>query len=197
MTDATPSDQTSVLVRIPTPLRRLTGGRGEVTVDGRNVQDILDALERQFPGVKERLYDEAGQLRRFVNIYVNDEDIRFAQGLETALKKGDELSIVPAIAGGAWGVGASEDVLSVPHGPPHHIIGPGRGGIANPKAVLLGNSSDDAAHDAGGAHWLLLRPMGQVNEAREAGASPTEKRSFSGIPSPHEPPHQMESSWPA
>lgn len=92
---------TSILVRIPTPLRRLTGGQGEVTAEGRTVQELLDTLERQFPGVKERLYDEAGQLRRFVNIYINDEDIRFAQGLETTLKKGDEVSIVPAIAGGA------------------------------------------------------------------------------------------------
>jgi molybdopterin synthase sulfur carrier subunit len=112
-------------------LRRLTGGQGEVTAAGRTVQELLEALERQFPGVKERLYDEAGQLRRFVNIYINDEDIRFAQGLETTLKKGDEVSIVPAIAGGARGVegtclpaGRSEDALSVPHGPPHQIVDP-------------------------------------------------------------------------
>jgi molybdopterin synthase sulfur carrier subunit len=118
--DATPSHQTSVLVRIPTPLRRLTGGRGEVTAEGRTVQDILDALERQFPGVKERLYDEAGQLRRFVNIYVNDEDIRFAQGLETTVKKGDELSIVPAIAGGeSSDVGARAEAANRPPMPPH------------------------------------------------------------------------------
>jgi len=118
---STPSSDTSILVRIPTPLRRLTGGQGEVTAEGRTVQELLEALERRFPGVKERLYDEGGQLRRFVNIYINDEDIRFAQGLETALKKGDEVSIVPAIAGGARGVGASEDDLSLPHGPPHQI----------------------------------------------------------------------------
>jgi len=133
---STPSNQASILVRIPTPLRRLTGGQGEVTAEGRTVQELLETLERQFPGVKERLYDEAGQLRRFVNIYINDEDIRFAQGLETALKKGDEVSIVPAIAGGARGVGASptekqsfsgispEDALSAPHGPPHQIVDP-------------------------------------------------------------------------
>jgi sulfur-carrier protein len=129
----TPSSQTSILVRIPTPLRRLTGGQGEVTAEGRTVQEVLEALERQFPGVKERLYDETGQLRRFVNIYVNDEDIRFAQGVETGLKKGDELSIVPAIAGGAEG----------------------SGGIANPKAALLGNVPDDGATPHGPLHQIV------------------------------------------
>jgi sulfur-carrier protein len=124
VTGAAPSSHTSILVRIPTPLRRLTGGHGEVTVEGHSVKDVLDSLERQFPGVKERLYDETGQLRRFVNIYVNDEDIRFAQGLETALKKGDELSIVPAIAGGALDVGAragdsSSDLPAGRQVPPH------------------------------------------------------------------------------
>jgi sulfur-carrier protein len=89
-----------ILVRIPTPLRRLTGGHGEVTTEGTTVQHLLDNLERDYPGIKERLCDEQGQLRRFVNIYLNDEDIRFAQGAETRLKEGDEVSIVPAIAGG-------------------------------------------------------------------------------------------------
>ena len=132
MTDAS-AQRTAVLVRIPTPLRRLTGGQGEVTVDGRSVQELLDALERRFPGMRERLYDETGQLRRFVNIYINDEDIRFAQGVDTPVKAGDEVSIVPAIAGGssvsrpmgkyngARGVGASEDDLLLPHGPPHQM----------------------------------------------------------------------------
>jgi molybdopterin synthase sulfur carrier subunit len=133
VTEATPSNQTSILVRIPTPLRRLTGGQGEVTAEGRTVQELLDALERQFPGVKERLYDENGQLRRFVNIYINDEDIRFAQGLETALKKGDELSIVPAIAGG-------EEPPITDTRPLGNQGGPGRGGIGA------------SAQSVGGAH---------------------------------------------
>jgi molybdopterin synthase sulfur carrier subunit len=141
----TPSSQTSILVRIPTPLRRLTGGQGEVTAEGRTVQELLDALERQFPGVKERLYDESGQLRRFVNIYVNDEDIRFAQGLETGLKKGDELSIVPAIAGGD----GSTLTIGWPLDPQG---GSGRGGSANPKTTMLGNFYNDAAPKAGGPH---------------------------------------------
>ncbi|HET6370191.1 MAG TPA: ubiquitin-like small modifier protein 1 [Nitrospiria bacterium] len=89
-----------VTVRIPTPLRKLTEGQGEIKADGKSVQDLIDALERQYPGLRERLYDEQGELRRFVNIYVNEEDIRFMQGKETLLKEGDIVSIVPAIAGG-------------------------------------------------------------------------------------------------
>ena len=109
-----------ILVRIPTPLRRLTGGEGEVTVDVASVKQLLDALEERFPGMKERLCDEQGQLRRFVNIYINDEDIRFAQGADTALKEGDEVSIVPAIAGGeSFDVGARAETINRPPMPPH------------------------------------------------------------------------------
>jgi sulfur-carrier protein len=87
-------------VRIPSPLRSLTGGKGEVDGMGANIHDLIENLERGFPGLKARLYDDAGNLRRFVNIYVNDEDIRFLKGKDTSLKEGDEISIVPAIAGG-------------------------------------------------------------------------------------------------
>ena len=90
----------SVTVRIPTPLRKLTGGADEVSVDGATVGDVIEALEAAHPGLKERLCDDAGEIRRFVNVYVNDEDVRFLEGRATALKDGDELSIVPAIAGG-------------------------------------------------------------------------------------------------
>jgi len=90
----------SVTVRIPTPLRKLTGGADEVSIDGANVGDIINNLEAAHPGLKERLCDEAGEIRRFVNVYVNDEDVRFLDGRATALKDGDEMSIVPAIAGG-------------------------------------------------------------------------------------------------
>ena len=89
-----------VTVRIPTPLRRVTKGSDRVEVDCSNLIECIEALEREFPGMKERLYDEKGELRRFVNVYVNGEDVRFLQGLETALKPGDEVSIVPAVAGG-------------------------------------------------------------------------------------------------
>ncbi|MDQ6982011.1 MAG: ubiquitin-like small modifier protein 1 [Mariprofundus sp.] len=90
----------SVSVRIPTPLRKLTGGADEVSIEGANVGEIIDNLEAAHPGLKERLCDEAGEIRRFVNVYVNDEDVRFLEGRATALKDGDEVSIVPAIAGG-------------------------------------------------------------------------------------------------
>ncbi|GIW41211.1 MAG: MoaD family protein [Candidatus Binatia bacterium] len=90
----------AVRVRIPTPLRRFTGGSEEVGVQGTTVADVVEDLERQFPGIKERLCDEQGRVRRFVNIYVNGDDIRFLGNLETPVKDGDELSIVPAIAGG-------------------------------------------------------------------------------------------------
>ena len=89
-----------VLVRIPTPLRRITNGAGEVYAKGKDVVELIGDLERQFPGLQERLVEESGELRRFINIYVNQEDIRFLSGKTTALKDGDEVSIVPAIAGG-------------------------------------------------------------------------------------------------
>ena len=89
-----------VLVRIPTPLRSLTGGHAEVQAKPGTVNDLVDDLARQFPGLKERLVDDHGAIRRFVNLYVNEEDIRFLQGAATALKDGDQVSIVPAIAGG-------------------------------------------------------------------------------------------------
>ena len=91
----------AVTVRIPTPLQRLTNGKGEVACNGTTVTELLDDLERQFPGIKERICDEQGKLRRFVNIFVNEEDIRFLQGDQTAVKDGDEVSIIPAIAGGS------------------------------------------------------------------------------------------------
>ena len=90
----------AVLVRIPTPLRSLTKGQAEVQVAADNVADLINDLEKQFPGIKERLVDEGGEVRRFINFYINEEDVRFLQGSKTALKVGDQVSIVPAIAGG-------------------------------------------------------------------------------------------------
>jgi molybdopterin synthase sulfur carrier subunit len=90
----------AVLVRIPTPLRALTKGNAEVQATGQTVTDLVDDLERQFPGIRERLLDEAGELRRFINVYVNEEDIRFLEGKKTTLKERDQVSILPAIAGG-------------------------------------------------------------------------------------------------
>ncbi len=91
----------SVTVRIPTPLRKLTGGADEVQVEAATIAEMIDQLEAAHAGLKARLCDENGEIRRFVNVYVNDEDVRFLDGSETKLKDGDEVSIVPAIAGGS------------------------------------------------------------------------------------------------
>ncbi len=91
----------SVTVRIPTPLQKLTQGKSEVAVEGKTVKEILANLDRAYAGFRDRLYDEKGELRRFINLYVSDEDVRFLQGENTPVKDGQDLSIVPAIAGGA------------------------------------------------------------------------------------------------
>ena len=90
----------SVIVRIPTPLRKLTQNKPEVEVNGNNIELLIDDLDANYPGIKERIYDESDSIRRFVNIYLNDEDIRFLEGKSTAVNDGDEVSIIPAIAGG-------------------------------------------------------------------------------------------------
>ena len=87
-------------VRIPTPLRKLTNNEELVEVNATNIGAAIDELQARFPGIAERLIDEKGEVRRFVNVYVNEEDIRFLQNRETPLKDGDEISIIPAIAGG-------------------------------------------------------------------------------------------------
>ncbi len=92
-----------ITVRIPTPLRPMTGGKGEVEGAGGSVSELIEHLNSAHPGLKDRICDEQGEVRRFINIYVNEEDIRFLTGKETPLKDGDEVSIVPAIAGGAHG----------------------------------------------------------------------------------------------
>ncbi len=89
-----------IKVLVPTPLRRLTGGERELAAVGTTVGEVLDDLEKRYAGLKDRIFDAQGELRRFVNIYLNEEDIRFSQGLGTPTAAGDVLSIVPAIAGG-------------------------------------------------------------------------------------------------
>ena len=91
----------AIKVRIPTPLQRLTKNQEEVSLEGATVQELVVNLEKSFPGIRERICDEKGKLRRFVNVYVNEEDIRFLKGEQTPLKDGDEVSIIPAIAGGS------------------------------------------------------------------------------------------------
>lgn len=89
-----------VKVLIPTPLQRFTNNQATLDCQGSNVAELLQSLEQSCPGIKSSLCDDKGQLRRFVNFYVNSEDIRFLEGTETPLKEGDEVSIVPAVAGG-------------------------------------------------------------------------------------------------
>ena len=91
----------AVKVRVPTPLMKLTDNQSEVMAEGATISEILNNLESQFAGIKERICDEKGAPRRFINIYLNEEDIRFLEGESTAVKDGDEISIIPAIAGGA------------------------------------------------------------------------------------------------
>jgi len=90
----------SVTVRVPTQLRTLTNGAGEVTVEGSSVGEVLKALDVSYPGFAGRLFDDAGKLRRFVNVFLADEDVRFLQGLDTPVPEGQTLSIIPAVAGG-------------------------------------------------------------------------------------------------
>ena len=90
----------TIKMRIPTPLRHFTRGEGILNLTAASVSECIDKMEAQFPGVKERLFDESGELRLSINIYVNSEDIRYLQGLDTSIKDGDEVSIVPSIAGG-------------------------------------------------------------------------------------------------
>jgi molybdopterin synthase sulfur carrier subunit len=92
-----------IQVRIPTPLRKFTGGAESVAASGATVAAIVQDIDTRHPGLKERICDEAGKVRRFVNLYVNGEDIRFLSSLDTPVKEGDEISIVPAIAGGTTG----------------------------------------------------------------------------------------------
>jgi molybdopterin synthase sulfur carrier subunit len=94
-------EEMEVHVRIPTPLKKLAGERDVINAHGKTVGEVLQWLTETYPGLKERLRDEQGEVRRFINIYVNDEDIRFIRNLETPLKEGDQISIIPAIAGGS------------------------------------------------------------------------------------------------
>lgn len=94
------STSSQITVLIPTPLRRYTGGESRVQIAGSDVAAALDALEAQYPGIGERLREDSGQIRRFVNVFVNGKNVRDAAGIDTALSPGDELGIIPAMAGG-------------------------------------------------------------------------------------------------
>ncbi|MDN5854317.1 MAG: MoaD/ThiS family protein [Actinomycetia bacterium] len=90
----------SVTVRIPTILRTYTGGESQVSADGDNLSAVIDSLDGNYPGIKSRVIDEQGALRRFVNVYVGNDDVRFAEGLATATPDGTQISVIPAVAGG-------------------------------------------------------------------------------------------------
>ena len=90
----------SVSVRVPTILRPYTQGASEVSVEGSTLTEVLDSLDTDYPGIKARVLDESGQLRRFVNVYVGNDDVRFAEGLQTTIAEGGQVSIIPAVAGG-------------------------------------------------------------------------------------------------
>ena len=92
----------AVLVLIPTALQRFTKQQGEVHVEGVTVHDVLDNLVRHFPGLGAQLCDDRGAVRKFINLYLNNEDIRFLHGAQTAVQDGDEIAIIPAVAGGQW-----------------------------------------------------------------------------------------------
>ncbi|MEE8483912.1 MAG: ubiquitin-like small modifier protein 1 [Nitrospinota bacterium] len=93
-----------VKVRVPTPLQKLTGDKSEVSAEGKTIKEVIDNMEDNFPGIKERLYSEEGELRKFINIYINEEDIRFLQSDDTEVNDNDVISIIPAIAGGMDGI---------------------------------------------------------------------------------------------
>jgi len=90
----------AVQVKIPTPLRKFTDGSEVVQVEASNIREVLDQLETNHPGIKSKLCDDSGNVRRFINVYANEEDIRFLDKMDTAVNDGDEVSIIPAIAGG-------------------------------------------------------------------------------------------------
>ena len=90
----------SIVVRVPTPLRRLTNGQDKVEVDGADLDGVINAMNEQYPGIRDRICDDQGDLRNFVNVYVNGEDVRFMRGIQTPTSSGDEISVVPAVAGG-------------------------------------------------------------------------------------------------
>ena len=90
----------AVTIRIPTPLRKFTEGKSEVDVEGGTIREVFDDVENRPGGLQEKIFDDAGEIRRFINVFVNGEDVRHSQGLDTPVKDGDEVSVVPAIAGG-------------------------------------------------------------------------------------------------
>jgi molybdopterin synthase sulfur carrier subunit len=149
-----------VHVRIPTPLKKLTGEQDVIKAKGEIVGEVLQWLTETYPGLKERLRDEQGEVRRFINIYVNDEDIRFIQNLETPLKEGDQLSIIPAIAGGAYA--RRRVTLTFP---PKLIKEPVIYNIGHRFRVVTNIRSANVLENAG---WVTLEIDGEEDEYLKA-----------------------------
>jgi molybdopterin synthase sulfur carrier subunit len=149
-----------VHVRIPTPLKKLAGEQDVIKAKGRTVGEVLQWLTETYPGLKERLRDEQGEVRRFINIYVNDEDIRFIQNLETPLKEGDQLSIIPAIAGGAYA--RRRVTLTFP---PKLIQEPVIYNIGHRYKVVTNIRSANVLENAG---WVTLEIDGEEDEYLKA-----------------------------
>ena len=149
-----------VHVRIPTPLKKLAGEQDVIKARGTTVGEVLQWLTETYPGLKERLRDEQGEVRRFINIYVNDEDIRFIQNLETPLKEGDHVSIIPAIAGGAYA--RRRVTLTFP---PKLIKEPVIYNIGHRFRVVTNIRSANVLENAG---WVTLEIDGEEDEYLKA-----------------------------
>jgi molybdopterin synthase sulfur carrier subunit len=145
-----------VHVRIPTPLKKLTGEQDIIKAKGRTVGEVIQWLTETYPGLKERLRDERGEMRRFINIYVNNEDIRFIQNLETPLKDGDQLSIIPAIAGGS----STKRKVTL-FFPPELIKEPVIYNIGHRFRVVTNIRSANVSEDVG---WVTLEIDGEEEE---------------------------------
>lgn len=149
-----------VRVRIPTPLKKLAGEQDIVLADGNSVGEVIQWLTETYPGLKERLRDEQGEVRRFINIYVNDEDIRFNQNLETPVKDGDQISIIPAIAGGA-----SKRRRVTLTFPPERIQEPVIHNIGHRYKVVTNIRSANVTENVG---WVTLEIDGEEGEYLKA-----------------------------
>jgi len=149
-----------VQVRIPNPLKKLAGGQDVVKAKGSTVGEVLQWLTEAYPGLRDRLRDEQGEVRRFINIYVNEEDIRFIKNLETTLKDGDQLSIVPAIAGGSSRV--HRVTLTFP---PQLIKEPIIYNIGHRFNVVTNIRSANVSENVG---WVVLEIDGEEEEYQKA-----------------------------
>ena len=149
-----------VRVRIPTPLKKLAGEQDIVLANGNSVGEVIQWLTETYPGLKERLKDEQGEVRRFINIYVNDEDIRFNQNLETPVKDGDQISIIPAIAGGA-----SKKRRVTLTFPPERIQEPVIYNIGHRYKIVTNIRSANVTENVG---WVTLEIDGEEGEYLKA-----------------------------